>query len=96
MTLTRSQAAWSQGAVLVLALGLIVALTIADRQRGDWVAGPAVLFVYLAALPVHLGALLAAWEGRTLAVRLWGVAVGFMTLAAQVALFAVYLRGGSV
>ena len=70
MTLTRPQTDWSQGAVLVLAVALIVALSVADRHRGDWVAGPAVLLVYLAALPVHLGALLATRKGRTSGVRL--------------------------
>ena len=96
MMLTRPQAAWSQGAILILALGLVVALSVADRQRGDWVAGPVVLFIYLAALPVHLGALLATWKGGTSRVRFVVVVMGAVTLAAQVALFVVYLRGGSV
>ena len=81
---------------MALALGLLVVLPIADRQRGDWVAGPALLFLYLAALPVHLGALLVAWRGRTSGARVWGVVVGLVTLAAQVALFAQYVRGASV
>ena len=96
MTLTRPQATWSQGAILALALVLIVALLVADRQRGDWVAGPVVLLMYLAALPVHLGALTAAWTGKVSGVRVGGVVLGVITLVAQVALFVVYLRGGSV
>ena len=95
MTLTRLRAAWAQGAILALALALMVALSVADRQRGDWVAGPVVLLVYLAALPIHLGALMAAWKGEASGVRAGAVILGGITLVAQLVLFVAYLRGGS-
>lgn len=95
MTLSRSRALSFQALLLALALALLAGVWVLDQSRADWVAGPLTLLLSLLSLPVHLGALAAASSRSRPHVRRSGIAAGAATLAAQVALFAVYVLSRS-
>lgn len=74
---------WTQGVVLVLALGLIFVLVLFGERQANWVAPGALLIMYALIFPVHVGAFIAASNEARPWLRSGGVLAGLLLLLLQ-------------